>query len=122
MKQSTAIRVAASVIFLGITLGAFGAHLLDGRLEETGRLDTWETAALYHLIHGFALFVIAISGKKMLGFRWFLAGIILFSGSLYSLALSDIGKLGAIAPFGGVSFLIGWARWIIHRTTEQTSE
>jgi uncharacterized membrane protein YgdD (TMEM256/DUF423 family) len=68
MKQSTAIRVAASVIFLGITLGAFGAHLLDGKLEETGRLDTWETATLYHLIHGFALFVIAISGKKMLGF------------------------------------------------------
>jgi uncharacterized membrane protein YgdD (TMEM256/DUF423 family) len=122
MKQSTAIRVAASVIFLGIALGAFGAHLLDGRLEETGRLDNWDTATLYHLIHGFALFVIAISGKKMLGYRWFLAGIILFSGSLYTLALSDIGKLGAIAPFGGVSFLIGWARWIFHRNTEQTSE
>ena len=122
MNQSTAIRVAATVMFLGITLGAFGAHLLDDRLEETGRLDTWETATLYHLIHGLALFVIALFGKQMLGFRWLLLGIILFSGSLYTLALSDIGKLGAIAPIGGVSLLIGWARWIFHRRADSAAE
>ncbi|MDF1824395.1 MAG: DUF423 domain-containing protein [Verrucomicrobiales bacterium] len=111
MNQSTCLRISALVIFLGIALGAFGAHGLADRLEETGRLANWETATLYHLFHGLAMFVIARSGKPV-GFFWFLAGIVLFSGSLYALALSDIAKLGAITPLGGVSFLIGWGRWI----------
>ncbi len=111
MNRSARIRLAASIIFLGIALGAFGAHGLADRLEETGRLANWETATLYHLLHGLAMFVIARLGKPI-GFYWFLAGILLFSGSLYALALTDITKLGAITPLGGVSFLIGWARWI----------
>ncbi len=111
MNQSLRIRVAAAVIFLGIALGAFGAHGLADQLEATGRIANWETATLYHLIHGLAMFVIARS-EKPLGFYWFLAGVILFSGSLYALALTDITKLGAITPLGGISFLIGWARWI----------
>ncbi|MDF1657371.1 MAG: DUF423 domain-containing protein [Verrucomicrobiales bacterium] len=111
MNQSQRIRVAASVIFLGIALGAFGAHGLGDRLEATGRIDNWETATLYHLIHGLAMFVIARFSAPI-GFYCFLAGIILFSGSLYALALTDITKLGAITPLGGISFLLGWARWI----------
>lgn len=111
MSKSTSIRVSAIVIFLGIALGAFGAHGLADRLEETGRLANWETATLYHLFHGLAMFVIARLGKPI-GFFWFLAGVILFSGSLYALALTDISKLGAITPLGGLSFLIGWGRWI----------
>ncbi len=103
------------MVFLGIALGAFGAHGLAGRLEATGRLDNWETATLYHLIHGLALFVVALIPGRPLGYYWFLAGILLFSGSLYALALTDVGKLGAITPLGGVSFLIGWGRWIFHR-------
>lgn len=99
------------MLFLGISLGAFGAHGLADRLEETGRLANWETATLYHLLHALAMFVIA-KGSRAIGFFWFLAGIVLFSGSLYALALTDISKLGAITPLGGISFLIGWARWI----------
>ena len=104
MKQPALTRIAATVVFLGIALGAFGAHGLADRLEETGRLDNWDTATQYHLIHGLAMFVLAITGKTR-GFFWFLAGILLFSGSLYALALTDITKLGAITPLGGLSFL-----------------
>lgn len=111
MTKPTRIRIAATVIFLGIALGAFGAHGLADRLETTGRLANWETATLYHLIHGLAMFVVAQCVAPR-GFFWFLAGIFLFSGSLYALALTDISKLGAITPLGGISFLIGWARWI----------
>lgn len=116
MSYSPLVRVAALVVFLGIALGAFGAHGLEHRLEQTGRLDNWETATLYHLIHGVAMFVVALTHPRALGFGWFAAGILLFSGSLYALALTDITRLGAITPFGGVSFLVGWARWIFARS------
>ncbi len=116
MSPPSKVRLAAAVVFLGIALGAFGAHGLADRLEETGRLDNWETATLYHLIHGLALFVLAMLPSRALGYFWFLAGITLFSGSLYALALTDIGKLGAITPLGGVCFLIGWGRWIFAPT------
>ncbi|MAS92150.1 MAG: hypothetical protein CMO55_03045 [Verrucomicrobiales bacterium] len=118
MAPSTKIRISALIIFLGIALGAFGAHGLADRLEETGRLDNWETATFYHLIHGVAMFLIALSGKRTIGFWWFLAGIILFSGSLYALALTDITKLGAITPLGGIAMLIGWGMWLFHRSLE----
>jgi uncharacterized membrane protein YgdD (TMEM256/DUF423 family) len=119
MNATTRLRVAAIVLFLGIALGAFGAHGLADRLAETGRADNWETATFYHLLHGLALFAIALHGGRPLGFVWFLAGIVLFSGSLYALALTDISKLGAITPLGGVSFLIGWGRWIFHKAPVQ---
>ncbi len=115
MSPAARIRLAAFVLFLGIALGAFGAHGLADRLEATGRLDNWETAGFYHLIHGLALFVIALLPGRPLGYYWFLAGILVFSGSLYALALTDLTKLGAITPLGGISFLIGWGRWIFHR-------
>lgn len=118
MAPTTKIRISALIIFLGIALGAFGAHGLADRLEETGRLDNWETATFYHLIHGVAMFLIALSGKRTIGFWWFLAGIILFSGSLYALALTDITKLGAITPLGGTAMLIGWGMWVFHRSLE----
>lgn len=112
MSRPIRIRVAALVLFLGIVFGAFGAHGLEDRLEETGRLDNWETATLYHLVHGLALFVVATAAPRALGYYWFLAGIVLFSGSLYALALSDFATLGAVTPLGGVSFLVGWGRWM----------
>lgn len=118
MTSSCRIRFAATLLFLGISLGAFGAHGLPDRLAETGRAANWETATFYHLIHALALFVIALRPGRALGFWWFVAGIILFSGSLYVLAVTGITKLGAITPFGGVSFLVGWGRWIFHRKTD----
>ncbi|MEM1444136.1 MAG: DUF423 domain-containing protein [Verrucomicrobiota bacterium] len=111
MSTSTRVRIAASIVFLGIALGAFGAHGLEERLEETGRLDVWETATLYHLIHGIAMFIVATKTRAR-GFFWFLAGIVVFSGSLYALAVTGITKFGAITWIGGLSFLVGWARWI----------
>jgi len=117
MSPAARIRLAALVLFLGIALGAFGAHGLEERLTANDRIDTWETATLYHLIHGLALFVLATLPGRPLGYYWFLAGIVIFSGSLYALALTDISKLGAITPIGGISFLVGWARWIFHRAT-----
>lgn len=117
MTAALRLRLAALVLFSGIALGAFGAHGLAGRLAETGRADNWETASFYHLVHGLALFVIALRGSRPLGFYWFLTGIILFSGSLYTLALTDVSQLGAITPLGGVSFLIGWGRWIFHQAS-----
>lgn len=117
MSSSARIRVAAFVLFLGVVLGAFGAHGLGDQLRANGRVETWATATLYHLIHGLALFLVALLPGRALGYYWFLAGIFLFSGSLYALALTDISKLGAITPLGGLAFLAGWARWIFHRST-----
>lgn len=117
MMKPSLIRTAAAVIFAGIALGAFGAHGLEDRLEATGRVDNWETATLYHLVHALAMFIVATTHPRALGFFWFLAGIILFSGSLYALALTDYTKLGAITPLGGTAFLIGWGRWIFTRSS-----
>lgn len=116
MSPPSRLRLAAAFVFLGIALGAFGAHGLEDRLAETGRADNWHTATLYHLIHGVALFCLALHSGRPLGYWWFVAGIVLFSGSLYLLAVTGITRLGAITPFGGVAFLVGWARWIFHRS------
>lgn len=118
MSKNTHIRIAAIVLFLGVLLGALGAHALKDLLAETGRTDNWETAAYYHLIHGVALFIVALSPHRPLGFNFFLGGVILFSGSLYILAVTDVTKFGSITPFGGVCFLIGWTRWIFFRRLE----
>jgi uncharacterized membrane protein YgdD (TMEM256/DUF423 family) len=99
---------------LAVAAGAFGAHGLKAQLSAE-RLATWETAAHYHLIHAVMMVVIAMAIGSMPVSRFsprigwlFLAGIILFSGSLYALALTGIRTLGIITPFGGVSFLSGW--------------
>lgn len=109
------IRIAAALGFLGVALGAFGAHALKARLTPD-LLAIWQTGVLYHLIHALALLALALyaraSGAAVaapaLGFA---IGIALFSGSLYALALSGIRPLGAITPFGGLSFLFAWG-WI----------
>ncbi len=92
-----------------MTLGAFGAHLLKARLELLGTTAIWEKAVLYHLVHAVALLAIAL-GRPV--HRWvpllFAAGIVIFSGSLYVLALTNIRQLGAITPIGGACFLVGW--------------
>lgn len=120
MTASARTRIAAFILFLGIILGALGAHWLYARLAEAGRVDTWETAVLYHLIHGLALFVVA-ARPRALGFWPFLVGIIIFSGSLYLLSVTGFSKLGMITPIGGVAFLVGWARWIFAKRSDLPS-
>lgn len=113
----TWLRVAAIAGFLGVLLGAFGAHSLREQLETAGRKGIWETAVLYQLLHAVVLLVIARwSGVEVA--RWaILIGILLFSGSLYILCLTGIKPLGAITPLGGISFLIGWL-WLFLKAKE----
>lgn len=106
-------RIAASLCFLAVALGAFGAHSLKAVLETNGTLETWKAAVLYHLAHAIALLALALHGGVNRGASYLLlAGIVLFSGSLYLLAVTNIRWLGAITPLGGLCFLAGWA-WLI---------
>jgi len=107
------IRIAAALCFLAVALGAFGAHSLRSTLELRGMMDVWNKAVLYHFIHAIALLVLALYGTVNRGAWWlFFAGIFLFSGSLYLMALTNLRWLGAVTPFGGLCFLAGWA-WLI---------
>lgn len=100
-------------MFLGVALGAFGAHGLKGQLSERGA-DIFKTAVLYHLVHAVGLFAVAwlstlTSDVKVTWAGYLLvAGIALFSGSLYILAVSGIKWLGAITPLGGLAFMAAW--------------
>lgn len=110
MNQALVVRLAAILGFLGVGLGAFGAHGFDRILEANERVDTWETAVLYHLVHSVVLLALGLHGKPSKVAAWsFLIGILLFSGSLYILCLTNLSKLGMITPLGGVAFLVGWA-------------
>jgi uncharacterized membrane protein YgdD (TMEM256/DUF423 family) len=103
--------------FLSVTLGAFGAHSLKNILDEYGK-SVYEKAILYQMFHSMALFAVGVLQHlfKAIPFSpagfGFLVGILLFSGSLYVLAISGAKWLGAITPIGGLSFLFGWA-WLI---------
>src|SRR5437867_11958233 len=107
------IRIAAVLCFLAVALGAFGAHGLRATLETRGMLDVWNKAVLYHFIHAIALFVLALFGVTNRDAWWLLfAGIFLFSGSLYLMALTNLRWLGLVTPLGGLCFLAGWS-WLI---------
>jgi len=106
-------RIAAVLCFLAVALGAFGAHGLRSTLEARGMLDAWNKAVFYHFIHAVALLVLALYGSINRGACWLLlVGILLFSGSLYLLAVTNLRWLGAVTPFGGLCFLAGWA-WLV---------
>jgi len=115
---SAACAVAAAVnAFLAVAAGAFGAHGLRGlpaMRAEPERLVTFETAARYHMYHALGLFavawVISRGGAAARPAAWLmLAGIVLFSGSLYALAMTGVRALGAVTPIGGLCFLAAWA-------------
>jgi len=101
--------------FLAVSLGAFGAHGLSGRLAPD-LMSVWQTGATYHLVHALGLLLVGVllhQHDEAFYIRWagwlLLVGIILFSGSLYLLALTDVRTFGVITPIGGVSLLGGWA-------------
>ena len=108
------IGAGALLGFVGVGAGAFGAHAIRQRVIPD-RLDIWKTAADYQLWHALATIasgLIAVrwaSGAAAAAGWCFVAGVVVFSGSLYALALTDRRRLGAITPFGGVLFLVGWA-------------
>jgi uncharacterized membrane protein YgdD (TMEM256/DUF423 family) len=104
-----AVRIAAILGFLAVALGAFGAHGLKDLLVQNNTTVIWEKAVLYHFIHTVMLFLLAQRRPVPTG-PWFgfLAGILIFSGSLYLLAVTNMKWLGAITPLGGAGFLVGW--------------
>jgi uncharacterized membrane protein YgdD (TMEM256/DUF423 family) len=121
MTGSTWLRLGAVFGFLSVVCGAFAAHGLKDQLDERG-LALFETAARYQMYHALALVAVGLiaggsrsSRSLCLAGYSFLAGILVFSGSLYALALSGVRWLGAITPFGGVLFLVGWAALAVHR-------
>lgn len=111
----TLFRIAAALCFLAVGLGAFGAHALKATLQSNNMLDVWNKAVLYHFLHAIALVVLSLHGTgNRAAFYLIAAGILLFSGSLYLMALTPQlrGWLGPITPLGGLCFLAGWA-WLI---------
>lgn len=120
MNPVLASRIAAAAGLLAVILGAFGAHSLKPLLIEHGTTTIWEKAVFYHFIHAVMLFVLA-ERKPFRPVAWwaFLIGIVIFSGSLYSLAATNIRWLGALTPVGGVSFVVGWTCLLLCRAPEQ---
>lgn len=113
MSRIPLLRLAAAFCFLAVALGAFGAHALKTTLQSSGMLDVWNKAVLYHFLHGVALVALALYGAgNRAAYFLFVAGILLFSGSLYTMALTNVRWLGAITPLGGLCFLAGWA-WLV---------
>ncbi len=97
---------------LAVAAGAFGAHGLRERLTPRA-LEIFETGARYHMYHALAMILcalVATSGAKTSGWL-FQGGIVVFCGSLYALAMTDVKILGAITPLGGLAFLVGWG-WL----------
>ncbi len=122
MNPSARLFVLAAGLlgFTGVALGAFGAHALKETLVARGSVATWQTAVLYHLLHAVALLALAAlaqaagagpaggwANARWIGACWS-AGVVLFSGSLYWLALGGPRFLGPITPLGGLAFLAGW--------------
>ena len=110
----TFLLIGAVAGFTGVTLGAFGAHALRGRLSPE-MLVVFETGVRYQMYHALAIIATGLIAARMGGWLivaagWlFTAGIVLISGSLYLLAFTGVTILGAITPIGGVAFLLGWA-------------
>ena len=102
-------RIAGVVGALGVALGAFGAHGLRSVVADPHLLDVWDTAARYHLVHAVAIAVVAAHpARPVWPTRLFVARIMIFSGSLYLMALTDQRWLGAITPIGGLCLIAGW--------------
>ena len=107
--NSLLFRTAAALCFFAVALGAFGAHALKETLMANAMTEVWNKAVLYHFVHALALLVLAaLPAASRAAAGLFVAGIVLFSGSLYLLALTNIKWLGAITPLGGLCFLTGW--------------
>ncbi|MCC5932006.1 MAG: DUF423 domain-containing protein [Cyclobacteriaceae bacterium] len=99
---------------LAVALGAFGAHALKPMLEASGRLDTFETAVKYQFYHALALIISGILLERFANPLYqyagasFMAGTLIFSGSLYLICFTGVTKWGAVAPIGGLAMIVGW--------------
>lgn len=114
MTPRTLIVSGAILMALAVAFGAFGAHIIQDMLTPD-RFEVFKTGVEYHFYHALGILFLGVISMKMPGNRWvswsgysFVAGILIFSGSLYLLTLTDTGWLGAITPIGGVAFILGW--------------
>jgi uncharacterized membrane protein YgdD (TMEM256/DUF423 family) len=111
-RAAALVRVAAALGFTGVALGAFGAHGLRDRLGP-GMIEVYRTGVLYQLVHALAALAVAVGAARIRRatavVALFAAGVVVFSGSLYLLALTGTGMFGAITPIGGLALLAGWA-------------
>jgi uncharacterized membrane protein YgdD (TMEM256/DUF423 family) len=133
-KRFRSALVAAGLFGVtGVAFGAMGAHALSARLAERGTAGIWETAATYHLFHAVALFAAAVWLRAVGGWSasanrivWavmsWCAGILLFSGSIYWLALGGPRWLGPVTPIGGVALMLGWVFLIAAAVTRDSEE
>ena len=114
MTSNTVLKTGALFAAFAVVIGAFGAHGLEDLLVDNGREATFETAVKYHFYHSFALLIVGLLMKSMdakyliWSARLFALGILVFSGSLYILSITNMTILGAITPIGGVLFILGW--------------
>lgn len=114
------LALAAASGFLAVALGAFGAHALRGSLDAYA-LSVYDTAVLYHFVHTLALFGVALLLRSLspsprslaIAGGAFAVGVLVFSGSLYLLAVTGQRWLGAVTPVGGVAFLLGWISLLV---------
>ena len=115
--QKIFLLVGTATGALSVVIGAFGAHALRSTLQASGRTDTFETAVKYQFYHALALVLLGIFlaryDQKLFHYAGysFMAGIVVFSGSLYVLCLTNVGKWGAVTPVGGLFLILGWALW-----------
>jgi uncharacterized membrane protein YgdD (TMEM256/DUF423 family) len=113
------ILIAALLGAAAVLLGAFGAHALRGALDEHA-MAIWQTAVTYQLWHGLASIAVAVLARDgatrslRISAGAFVAGIVLFSGSLYALVLGAPRWLGAVTPLGGLAFVVGWIALAVH--------
>ncbi len=114
--SAPAFRIAAILGALVVALGAFGAHGLKDTFETFGTAAIWQTGVFYHAIHAVALLALAASGRagRLVTGLW-LAGVIIFSGSLYVMAVTNMRWLGMITPIGGLALIGGWVALIFSR-------
>lgn len=114
MTTRTTLITGSVFMALAVAFGAFGAHIVEGLLTPE-RFDVYKTGVDYHFYHALGLLILGAIATNIPENRWlswsgycFTAGILIFSGSLYLLTLTDTGWLGAITPIGGVAFILGW--------------
>ena len=122
--ERTFLLIGSVLGFLGVAFGAFGAHALKARLSSE-MLAVFETGVRYQMYHAFAVLIVAAAighlgdARLLVIAGWlFAAGVVIFSGSLYALALTGTGILGAITPIGGLLFLAGWACLAVFAATK----
>lgn len=119
MQTKQILLLGAILSLLSVVIGAFGAHGLEKLLTENGRLETFETGVRYQFYHALGIILVGLttfhfSHKFLKTAVWLmLIGILVFSGSLYILSISNVGKWGMITPLGGVSFILAWLFYIL---------